>query len=126
MARKKSIKYVLLEEAYFISVDLVNTIRMFFPDFRLVAVIDAAKDLENFLQTDQISFIIADIDSNPKGFVTFMERKAPQMPVILISAFPEYRLFADKINITDFLMKPVLTERLREALLKFYPSLSVI
>lgn len=123
---QKPIKYVLLEDVFFISLDFEKTIRTLFPNFRLIAAVDGLEEMKAILhQTTEFSFVIADIDSNPTGFIRLMEQEAIKMPVILISAFPEYELYACKLNVVCFILKPVATEKLRDALTKFVPSITV-
>lgn len=89
-------------------------------DFKLVASFDNAMDGFNFLQKNTIDLIFLDIEM-PKlsGFQLIRSMKNPPK-IILTTAYREYAAEAFELDVLDYLVKPITSERFMKAISKYH------
>lgn len=111
-----SVTYLIFEDAYYTSADLIQTIRSLRPSFQIVAVVEEEREIPEVLAQERVDFIIADADVNDGRIINIIFEYCPQIPVILISCHYDYAAYVGKKNIKAFLLKPVTAEALKAAL----------
>lgn len=108
--------YLIYEDVYFISVDIMRTISKLRPRFRLAGIIEEENGVIETVSSKRVDFIIADVDVDDGRIINIIGSAYPKMPIILISGDSEYATFADGLNVMAFLLKPVTPEALEIAL----------
>ncbi len=114
--REGIIRYIVFEDAHFISLDIVKTIRRLRPGFRLARVVDDSHALDEALKSGGIDLVVADLDLDCHGLIEVLERRATDTPAILISAYHELSAYASHSDNMKFILKPFAPESLDFAL----------
>ena len=89
------------------------------PEIHVCGTAASASGGRELLQTEEVDFIFLDI-SMPKedGFAFLRSIEKEKYGIIFVTAYQEYALRALKANAVDYLLKPVNTNELREAVSK--------
>lgn len=89
------------------------------PSIRVLAMIDSVRSSVEWLRHNSCDLIFLDIHlADDSGFRIF-EQVEINTPVIFTTAYDRYALRAFTLNSIDYLLKPVETDKLNTALLKF-------
>lgn len=110
---------VIIEDEKLAAYELQDLLQACDPSIRVLAVIDSVKAAVEWLQHHACDLIFLDIHlADDSGFRIFEQVKV-STPVIFTTAYDRYALKAFTLNSIDYLLKPVETDKLNAALLKF-------
>lgn len=112
---------VILEDEAPASRRLTKLIHTYDPNIRILAVLERVADsITWFRQNPAPDIIFSDIQlADQLSFELFHQVKI-DTPIIFITAYDEYALRAFKHYSLDYLLKPILLDRLKQSLDKYY------
>src|SRR6476620_7312681 len=114
------INVVIIEDEKFSQDKLLNTLKEISFEINVVAVLSTVKEsIEYFKEQSAVDIILSDVQL-PDGlsFDIFRETGI-DIPVIFITGFDKFTLYAFESNGIDYLLKPVEKEELNKAILKY-------
>ncbi len=112
-------KVILVEDEELALENLEQQLLEIEPDIDIVGRFDTASKTISFLQSNQVDLLFLDIHlADALSFTIFKEVEV-KTPVIFTTAYDQYTLQAFKVNSIDYLLKPIDTDELREALNKY-------
>lgn len=114
-----TLKYIILEDSHFMSLDIQKSINCLRPDFELVGAVDSIYDAMEIMESTEIDLIISDTTACEGSVIDIFKDINMTLPLILISEFEEYKLIGQNFNMVDFILKPVSQNNLEDALTKF-------
>lgn len=117
-------KYIILEDAYFTSVDIRNSVSCIRPECEFVAGVEATGEAIEILKREKVDFIIADTEVCDGDSIESLKRAGIKTPVIFISGYKEQRQQVQGLEVLDFLLKPVSPESLGNAIAKLDRNLA--
>lgn len=99
---------------------LQKTLASIDPSANVVGITDSIKDTVDWLQSNSTAdLILMDIElADGQSFEVFNQVEV-KAPVIFTTSYDEYALKAFKVNSVDYLLKPIQTEDLQAALIKY-------
>ena len=113
-------KILIIEDEKPASLKLVRLLKEISPDIETVAVLKSVEQSINwFLENPKPDLIFMDIQLEDGICFEIFENSKIQTPIIFTTAYDEYTLKAFKVNSVDYLLKPVDSEELKNALNKF-------
>lgn len=112
-------KYILLEDSHFMSVDLQQSIEDLRPDFVLAAAVDDTREALRLIENSDIDLVISDATASDGNVIETFREAGMNLPLILISEFKEYESHGRHFNMVDFILKPVSSNELENALRKY-------
>jgi len=87
----------------------------------IIATFTESQDAVQFLKTEQIDLLFLDIQMpEMNGFELLDSIEKPNFSVIFVTTYDEFAIKAFKYAAMEYLLKPVDSEDLKEALQKFY------
>lgn len=89
------------------------------PTIEVEAVIDSVVDSVEWLSTHTPELVFMDIHLADGSAFDIFERCTVESPVIFTTAYDEYAIKAFKVNSIDYLLKPISSTDLRQAIGKF-------
>lgn len=93
------------------------------PDLELAAVCEDAEALIEVLGREPIDLVLLDIQLPGLSGIELLPRLPPPRPaVIYVTAHREHALAAFDVGAADYVLKPVVVERLRQAIERVRPS----
>jgi two-component system, LytTR family, response regulator LytT len=119
-------KVLILEDEKLASDKLTNTLHEIDSTIDVVHVLQSVSSASEWLQTNSHpDLILSDIRLlDGLSFEIFQQVKIDK-PVIFITAYDQYAIKAFEVNSIDYLLKPVLKEKLEAALTKFKNRTSI-
>jgi len=122
-------KVIILEDETRAANYLERLILKVAPEMKVVAKIETVRDAVPFLKThDDIDLIFSDVQlADGLSFEIFGQVQV-KCPIIFTTAYDHYAIEAFKTNGIDYLLKPVVEDRLKKAIEKvkqFSPSLAL-
>lgn len=84
----------------------------------LVQTFDNAIDVLNYLKSNEIDLIFLDIEMEELTGIEFLESLQNPPLVIITSAYKSYSIKGYELNVTDYLLKPILFPRFLKAIEK--------
>jgi len=115
-------KVLVVEDEALAGERLIEQIRNYDDDIQVAGPLDTVKDTVHFIRRNQgeIDLIFLDIQlADGKSFEIFQEINF-QHPVIFTTAYDEYAIDAFRMNSIDYLLKPIVSEELKNALDKYF------
>ncbi len=113
------IKYVLIEDEPLAAERLESNIQKLRNDWQCLGVIQSVREAKKRLLALEPQLIFLDVHlADDVSFAIFDEIEV-KTPIIFTTAYDQYALKAFKLNSVDYLLKPINTEELSRALLKF-------
>jgi two-component system response regulator VanR len=120
MYKIKSVNILLIEDDKELALNLLETLELYCQKVYWASTTLKAKEL---LDTKEIHLIFSDIHlakENGLDFLETLESLNIKIPLVIISGFDkkEYLLKAIKLNVVDYLVKPISLEVLESTLMK--------
>lgn len=114
---------VIIEDETLIARELQYKLQEVAPDLSIIAVLQSLKAAKKwFTENKEPDIVFADIQlSDGISFELFEQHKI-SCPVIFTTAYDEYAIRAFKVNGIDYLLKPVDSDELQQAVDKFRSS----
>ncbi len=111
---------LLIEDEYHAQEYLAGLLKKIAPTSEILAKIDSVEDaVDWFKNNPDPDLIFMDIQLADGLSFSIFEKVKVNAPTIFITAFDKYTLQAFKVNSIDYLLKPVDTEELQNALTKY-------
>lgn len=89
-----------------------------FPEIRLLGEADSVTAAQRFLNQHEVDLLFLDLSVGKDNGLDLIER-LPQPPlVIALTAHPQHAVRGFALDLVDYILKPVETERLKQALAK--------
>jgi DNA-binding LytR/AlgR family response regulator len=88
-------------------------------DFEVLEIVDSIKDTVSFLKENTVDLIFMDIHLSDGNSFEVFDHINVDSPIIFTTAFNEYAIKAFQQMSVDYLMKPLETERLEQAIEKY-------
>ncbi|MDE7421340.1 MAG: response regulator transcription factor [Muribaculaceae bacterium] len=113
-------RYAIIENEEFASINLRNLIDSIRPDSRCVFVAESvAESISWFTSHTDIDLVFMDIELDDGSCFDIFKHIDVQAPIIFTTAYDEYAIKAFKQNSIDYILKPVSEEDLLHAVRKF-------
>lgn len=103
--------------------ELIATHLAHLDDFEVVATCANAMEARTVLQQQSVDLIFLDIEMPLLKGTTFFKGLSEKPKVIFTTAFREYAVEGFELNAVDYLLKPILFDRLLQAIDKFIASM---
>jgi two-component system LytT family response regulator len=87
-----------------------------FPEIQVVAEADCVSEALKAVQRFQPAVVFLDVQMPGQNGFDFLEQTSRNFRVIFVTAFDKFALRAFEVNALDYLMKPVRSDRLSDAL----------
>lgn len=113
---EETLTYIILEDTYYIALDLQKIMESLRPDLRLAAIAETAGEAVAIILRDAPGLLIADTTASDGNTMDILKEAGVDIPVVFIS---EYSYLTKRINAfstADFILKPVTPTELKEAL----------
>jgi len=121
-------RILIVEDEHYAAKRLENLILSEVPDAKILAVIDTVEDATEWLSSHvEPNLIFMDIQLADGLSFKIFDKVQVNCPIIFTTAYDEYALNAFKVNSIDYLLKPIETAVLRQAInkyQKFFPASS--
>lgn len=114
-----SLKYIILEDSYFIATDIKNIITDIRPHTECAATVNVMEDCILMARSKDIDLIIVDMESAGEYAVGKIKQSNITHPLILISDNKDTKQSASGINMIEFILKPVTASALTKAFRKY-------
>ncbi len=113
-------KYAIIEDEHIAQQQLQDAVRSFRPTWQLEMTAESIEESVEYFSTHyELDLIFMDIElADGNCFEIFKEVKI-DTPVIFTTAYDEYAIQAFSINSVQYLLKPLVEEELRKAIVKF-------
>jgi two-component system response regulator LytT len=113
-------KIAIIEDEDMAVQQLKSQLQQVMTDAEFVAVIDTAEETIAWLRSGpMVDLIFQDIHLADGSCFTIFQQVKIDLPVIFTTAYDQYAIQAFEVNSIDYLLKPVRTERLQQAMDKF-------
>lgn len=112
-----SYRCILVDDNLLERDDLESQLRKI-PQLELVAVAENGLEASSFLASNSVDIIFTDIDMPGLNGLSLIRSLRNRPAVIVITAHPEYAIQGFELDVVDFLSKPVMFERLLQAVQK--------
>lgn len=113
-------KVLIIEDEKPASLKLIRLLKEVNLDIEIVAVLKSVEQSINwFLKNPKADLIFMDIQLEDGICFEIFENSKIQTPIIFTTAYDEYALKAFKVNSVDYLLKPIDSEELKNAIDKF-------
>jgi len=113
-------KAIIIEDENLIAKELQYKLKEVAPQINVIAVLHSLKTAKKwFVENTEPDLIFADIQLSDGVSFELFEQYKISCPVIFTTAYDEYAIRAFKVNGIDYLLKPVDTDELRNAIEKF-------
>lgn len=100
--------------------EVMETYLSHYPDLKLIAQCSNAIEAFEVLSKNKIDLMFLDIQMPQISGIDFLKTLSNPPSVIFTTAYPNYALEGYELNIVDYLLKPISTERFAKALDKFF------
>ncbi|MBD5329342.1 MAG: response regulator [Bacteroides sp.] len=118
-----SLKYIILEDSYFIATDIKNSIAGLCPHTECTATVEAMEDCIHMANNQDVDLIIMDMESAGENAVSKIRQSRISHPLILISDNKDIRQSLSGLNMIEFILKPVTASALSSAFRKYEESI---
>ncbi len=112
-------KYIILEDTYYLALDLSDTIKRLRPCYRLAGIAEETAEAIRMIISEEPDLMIADTSAGDGDSINVLKSKAADIPVIFISEYAMLEKRARSLNMIDFILKPVTSPDLERALNRF-------
>jgi DNA-binding LytR/AlgR family response regulator len=100
-------KVLILEDEVPAQMQLKRLLKTYFPQYEVVAALDAVESAVNWLEDNQPDLILMDVELADGICFELFSRIEVKAPVIVITAYEHYALNALKNSAVDYLLKPI-------------------
>jgi len=113
-------KVLIIEDEKPAAQKLIRLLGEINPDIEIIDVLKSVEDSINwFLHNPKLDLIFMDIQLEDGICFEIFESKPIHTPIIFTTAYDEYTLKAFKVNSIDYLLKPIDSDELKNAIDKF-------
>lgn len=113
-------KIVIIEDEKIAAVKLENMVRTYDPSIEILAILKSVEEsVDWFRKNPPPDLILLDIHLGDGYSFEIFEQISLQSFIIFTTAFDQYLMKAFKLNSVDYLLKPIQSEALSQALDKF-------
>lgn len=112
-------KYIILEDAYYTALDIIETVKRLRPGYRLIGVEEEASEAIRLICNKPPDLIIADTTVGDGNSIEEFKKASIKIPLIFISESSDAYYSAQDLNIITFILKPVLGLDLAKAFDRF-------
>lgn len=110
---------VIVEDEKLAADKLQRQLRKIRPEFNVVARLGSVKETVEWLELNECQLIFIDIHLADGNSFQIFEQVDVDTPVIFTTAYDEYAISAFKQNSVDYLLKPIATKDLENAVQKY-------
>lgn len=114
-----TLTYIILEDTYYIAIDLRDTVKRLRPRYRLAGIAEETAEAIRMIQSEEPDLMIADTTAGDGDSISVLQRGATDIPVIFISEYAVLEERAQNLNMIDFILKPVTIPDLERAINRF-------
>ena len=112
-------KVLIIEDELLASERLEKLIKKLRPKTEVTAKLTSIKESVKWLTNNHTDLIFLDIQLSDGLSFSIFNEVSVSVPIILTTAYDQYAIKAFKLNSIDYLLKPVNTDELEQALIKF-------
>ncbi|MGM9815747.1 MAG: response regulator [Lepagella sp.] len=109
-------RYLILEDSYYTALDIQETIRRLRPGFRLMDITDDTATAICRIRQQRVDMMIADTSASDGDSIGKLTDASVRTPVIFISECGDAMGRAKRLNMVDYILKPVTLSDLSYAL----------
>ena len=91
-----------------------------FPEVRVCGQADSVDQAEALIRSARADVVYLDIELFGESGFDLVPRLDPQVAVVFVTAFDRYAIRAFEVNALDYLLKPVIRERLAETIRRLH------
>lgn len=113
---EETLTYIILEDTYYIALDLQKIMVSLRPDLRLAAIAETAGEAVAIILRDAPGLLIADTTANDGNTMDILKEAGVDIPVVFISEYSYLKKRINAFSTADFILKPVTPTELKEAL----------
>ena len=111
-----TLPYIILEDIYYIALDLQKIVERLRPDYRLAAIAETTAEAIAMILHETPDLLIADTTAGDGETINILKDAGVDIPVVFISEYQHFAKRADDFTTADFILKPVTPAELQEAL----------
>ncbi len=115
----KPTQYIILEDAYYVALDISENVKRLRPSYRLLEICDEASEAIQAINTRHPDMLIANTTVGDGDAISILQNASVKIPVIFFSEYEQQAARADALNMVDFILKPVTPHALECALERF-------
>lgn len=116
-------RVVIIEDEHSAVLNLEHLLRAIQPATEIVEVIDTVAEAIDFFQyRKDYDLVFMDIHLADGNSFKILKIVEPAAPIIFTTAYDQYAIQAFKVNSIDYLLKPIQTDELQNAIKKFEQS----
>ena len=120
----KTIKAIIVDDEENARLILKNFIAEFCPNVEIIAEAEDVKSAVKLINKNDVNLVFLDIEMpNENGFALFDYFNKPTFETIFCTAYSEYAIKAFEVSATDYLLKPIGLNKLKEAVEKIESKL---
>lgn len=119
---KKTIRYVLFEDEFFTAVNIKSMIAQFRPNYCLVGEGESVDMAADVLDKCSIDLVISSVELSNGCCVDAFIQSHCRKPIILI-AEEKAKSNIDRLNVIDYILKPISAESIQKSIIKFEKSM---
>ncbi|MGN0238378.1 MAG: response regulator [Lepagella sp.] len=114
-----SSRYLILEDSYYTALDIQETMRRLRPGFQLMDITDDTAEAIRRIRRQGVDMMIADTSASDGDSIGKLTDASISTPVIFISECRDSMERAKRLNMIDYILKPVTLSDLRCALSRY-------
>lgn len=119
---KKTLSYIILEDAYYIALDIKKMMGTLCPQFLLCGIAETAADAIAMILSHSPELLIADSTAADGDTMTLLHQAGVEIPIIFISEYASIAKRANAFSCVAFILKPVTPADLEMAVAILYDS----
>lgn len=113
------IKVLLVDDEIEACENLREFINEYFDNIQIVGIVHNTKEAEKYIAQYKPDALFLDIQMPNENAFNFLERIKPfEFEIIFVTAFDQYAITALRLNAIDYILKPISTTELIEAIIK--------
>ncbi len=114
------IKYLVIENEYFASMNLIKLVSAARADYKPAFCVESVEDAVELLRTrPDIDLIFMDVELVDGNCFDVIKQVRIEVPVIFTTAYSDFAIKAFQVDSVDYLLKPLTREAVEKALCKF-------
>lgn len=114
---ENNLTYIILEDTYYIALDIKEIVKSLRPGYRLAAVAETAVEAVSLISRDAPDLLIADTTASDGDSIRILRDAGVDIPVVFISEYSTLAPKAETFRISAFILKPVTSSDLHRAFL---------
>ena len=112
-------KVVIIEDEAPAQELIQRLIRKYYPDFRIVSILDSIDASISFLRENAVDLIFMDVELSDGNCFEIFKEIDVKAPIIVTTAYEDYALNAFKAKCIDYLLKPIEEYLFKESVDRF-------